>query len=240
MIGPQGGAPVPPLNLVGDYAGGALYLAFGVVCAVMAARASGEGQVVDAAMVDGTANLLTVFHGLRQMGELVSGRGMNLLDGGAPQYGTYRTRDGGYVAVGAVESRFYANLLAGLELDPATLPVREDRSNWPELRARIGARFLTRPRDEWARHFEGRDACVSPVLSLEEAGGHPHNAARRMLLAVDGVEHPHPAPRLSRTPGAVCRTAPRRGEHTAEVLRAWGFDEGEITAGLNEGVFAAS
>jgi alpha-methylacyl-CoA racemase len=239
MIGPPGGAPVPPLNLLGDYGGGALYLAFGVLCAVLEARISCKGQVVDAAMVDGVTSLLTIFHGFRQSGQLQPTRGSNVLDGGAPYYTVYQTRDGRHLAVGAVEPRFYDALLERLGLDARDLPAQNDRSRWPELRARIGERFLTRTRDEWVEHFAGHDVCVSPVLSIDEAAAHPHNNARQTLVEHDGVAHPLPAPRLSRTPGAIHRGPPERGEHTIEALRDWGFDTEEIAAGLRDGVLGA-
>ncbi len=221
-IGPPGGAPVPPLNLLGDYGGGGVYLAFGLMAAVYEAGCSGKGQVVDCAMVDGVSSLLTVFHAFRQLGQLDPQRGSNVLDGGAPFYGCYATRDDKYVAVGAIETRFYDEMLSVLGLDPATLPDRNDRANWPELRTRFEAIFVTKSRDEWATVFEGSDACFSPVLTLDEAGGHPHNRARSLLIEVEGVEQPQPAPRFSRTSGKIARLAPARGAHTAEVMRDWG------------------
>lgn len=226
-IGPPGGAPVPPLNLLGDYGGGGVYLAFGLMAAVYEAGCSGKGQVVDCAMVDGVSSLLTVFHAFRQLGQLDPQRGSNVLDGGAPFYGCYATRDDKYVAVGAIETRFYDEMLSVLGLDPATLPDRNDRANWPELRTRFEAIFVTKSRDEWATVFEGSDACFSPVLTLDEAGGHPHNRARSLLIEVEGVEQPQPAPRFSRTSGKIARLAPARGAHTAEVMRDWGVDSVE-------------
>jgi alpha-methylacyl-CoA racemase len=240
MIGPVGGAPVPPLNLVGDYGGGALYLAFGIACAVIESRRSGQGQVVDAAMVDGVTSLLTVFHAFRQMGTLVPARGSNGLDGGAPYYTTYATRDGRYMAVGAIEPRFYANLLAGLDLDPAILPPQNRREAWPELRRQFAMRFATRRRDDWEVHFADRDACVTPVLTLGESVQHPHTRARDSLVKVDGVEHPAAFPRLSRTPGRIARRPAHRGEHTVEALRDWGFSADEIEAALRAGVLEES
>lgn len=225
-IGPAGGPPVPPLNLLGDYGGGGVYLAFGLLAAVHEARGSGQGQVVDCAMVDGVSSLLTVFHAFRQLGQLDPRRGANVLDGGAPYYGCYATRDGKYVAVGAIEARFYDQMLSVLGLDPATLPDRNDRAHWPGLRARFEAIFATRTRDEWAAAFGGTDACFSPVLTLDEAGGHPQNRARSLLVEVEDVEQPQPAPRFSRTPGGIARLAPARGAHTAEVLRDWGVAQG--------------
>jgi alpha-methylacyl-CoA racemase len=237
LIGPPGGAPVPPLNLLGDYGGGALYLAFGVVCAVLEARSSNKGQIVDAAMVDGVTSLMTVFHAMRQIGQLAPERGSNVLDGGAPYYGTYQTRDGRYVAVGAIEPRFYATLLERLGFDPATTPAQNDRSRWADLRAQIAARFLERTCEEWIEHFGDHEACFSPILSIDEVASHPHNAARQVFTNVEGVLHPRPTPRLSRTPGEICRRAPRQAEHTVEALRDWGFKDDEIAAGLGAGVF---
>ncbi len=233
LIGPAGGAPVPPLNLVGDYGGGAAYLAFGILAAVFEARQSGKGQVVDAAMVDGVNSLLTVFHAMRQAGQLQPERGANILDGGAPYYTTYPARDGRYVAVGAIEPRFYRILVERLGLDGASLPDRDDRANWPELRTRFAEQFLTRTRDEWAQHFDDcPDACFSPVLTLAEAGDHPHNKERQIFTELDGVTHPRPAPRFSRTPGEVRVRAPYQAEHTVEILTEWGFAPEEIEKGL--------
>ena len=240
MIGPRGGPPTPPLNLVGDYGGGALYLAFGVMCALHEASVSGKGQVVDAAMVDGVTSLLTVFHGLRQAGKLDPRRGMNALDGGAPYYTTYETRDGKYVAVGAIEPRFYAILIERLGLDAAALPSQDDRLRWPELRAAFAKRFQQQTRDEWVTVFNGSDACLSPVISIEEAGCQPHNASRRVLVNFGGIEHPAPAPRLSRTPGQLRRAPVSVGGDTIEALQDWGISLEDITVGLSDGVFATS
>jgi alpha-methylacyl-CoA racemase len=226
MIGGPG-APAVPLNLLGDYAGGALYLAFGIVCAVLEAQRSGKGQVVDAAMIDGVNALLTVFHGFRQSGALAP-RGENILDGGAPWYRCYRTSDGGFMAVGAIEPKFYAILLDRLGLDPASLPKQHDRAGWPTLAARFAERFAARSRADWEAVFDGTDACVSPVLTLDEAGRHPHVVARGMVATIDGIEHPQPAPRLSRTPGAVRWNDPKAGADTEAVLREHGFSDSEI------------
>lgn len=231
-------APVPPLNLIGDLGGGALYLAFGVMCALHSARASGRGQVVDAAMIDGIASLLTVSHGRRQFGGHVPERGQNILDGGAPFYTTYRTSDGRFMAVGAIEARFYKEMLAGLDLEAAALPRRGDRSNWPRLRAIFACRFAEKTRDEWDAVFAARDACVSPVLELDEAGAHPHNAARGMLVTREGVENPAPAPRLSGTPAGLRLPPVAPGQHTAEALADWGIPGQAIEAGLACGYMA--
>ncbi|GAA5061996.1 alpha-methylacyl-CoA racemase [Thermocatellispora tengchongensis] len=219
-IGPPDGRPVPPLNLVGDYGGGSMMLLTGVLAALWERGRSGEGQVIDCAMVDGVSVLGQVLWALTGVGQWQTRRGANLLDGGAPFYDTYRCRDGRYVAVGALEPRFYSALLAGLGLDPADLPGQMDREGWPTLRARFAATFRTQPRDHWARVFAGTDACVTPVLTLEEVAAHPHIAARRTIIEVDGVPQPAPAPRFSRTPPAPPRSLPD-GAGTESVLTDW-------------------
>ncbi len=221
-IGEKGRPPVPPLNLAADLGGGAMYLAVGVLAALIEARSSGHGQVVDAAMVDGLANLMSAFSAFRQMGDWTDDRGENIVDGGAPFYGTYETRDGRYVAVGAMEARFYAALLEGLGLDAAQLPPQNDRSSWPSVHERFAAVFRTRTRDEWVAVMQGRDACFSPVLDLDEAPLNPHLQGRGVFSDFDGVQHPSPAPRFSRTPGGLRRPAPAPGQHGAEVLADWG------------------
>lgn len=235
-IGPADGPPTPPLNLIGDYGGGALYLAFGIMCAIFEAKASGRGQVIDAAMVDGVTSLMTITHAMRQLGRMTLQRGTNDLDGGAPYYTTYETKDGRYMAVGAIEARFYAELLAGLGIDRTTLPAQHDRARWPEMKARFAQVFATRTRAEWVACFEKREACVSPVLDLDEVPQHPHNAAREALVRHGGALHPKPAPRLSRTPGALSRPPPERGAHTREVLTEWGVPCDDVTAALRSGV----
>ncbi len=240
LIGPAEGEPVLPLNLLGDYAGGAAYLAFGIMCAVFEVNRSGQGQVIDGAIVDGVASLLTMFHAMRQSGELAPGRGNNLLDGGAPFYTTYPTKDGLHVAVGALETHFYAAFVVGLGLESAALPDRGDRSNWPALRARFAARFAERTRSEWTEHFAVHpDACVSPVLELAEAPNFLHNKLRGMMTSMAGVEHPLPAPRLSRTPGEIISGPPHPGEHTVAILLALGVEPAAIEEGLELGYFLA-
>ncbi|MFF8828541.1 CaiB/BaiF CoA transferase family protein [Streptomyces sp. NPDC015131] len=222
-VGPVGGPPVPPVNLLGDFAGGGLYLAVGVLAALHERRASGRGQVVDAAITDGTASLLGMLLGMAEAGEWQHGRGGNLLDGGAPYYTVYACADGGHVAVGALEDRFYAALLDGLGLDPDAVPDRSVRAQWPALRALFAARFATRTRDAWAAAFDGTEACVSPVLSVAEAAGHPHHRARGTYLRTGAGTEPAPAPRFGRTPAAVPPPAPRPGEHTRAVLAECGW-----------------
>jgi alpha-methylacyl-CoA racemase len=202
-FGRPGEAPVPPINMVGDFGGGGMLMAFGVVCALLEAKSSGEGQVVDAAMVDGVALLSQMTLALTAMGAWGPDRGGNLLDGGAPFYDTYACADGEYVAVGALEPQFYAALLDGLGLDPAGLPDQQDRAGWPVLRRAFTEAFASRGRDEWAERFAGSDACVTPVLSFEEAAEHPHLEARGTYVRRDGVLQAAPAPRFSRTPAAL-------------------------------------
>ncbi|WP_165985764.1 CaiB/BaiF CoA-transferase family protein [Streptomyces sp. YIM 98790] len=222
LTGRPGGPPAIPANLLGDYAGGSLYLAVGVLAALHHARATGTGQVVDAAVVDGTAHLTSMLHGMLAAGAWQDRRGANLLDGGVPFYDTYAASDGGYLAVGPLEPRFWAEFtrILGLEGDLAD---RDDPARWPALRAAIAARFATRPRDEWARLFQDSDACVAPVLSLREAPGHPHLAARATFAEHAGTVQPAPAPRFSATPGRLRRAPALPGADAAEVARDWGL-----------------
>ncbi|HKT98497.1 MAG TPA: CaiB/BaiF CoA-transferase family protein [Paraburkholderia sp.] len=222
------GAPVPPLNLVGDYGGGGMLLALGVVAALLNVQRGGEGQVVDAAMIEGAAQLGSVIWGLLGSGLWREERGSNLLDGGTPWYDSYRTRDGGYMSVGAVEERFYAQLLDKLGLAGEDLPKQHDRHGWPILRERFEAVFLTRTRDEWCAIFEGSDACVAPVLGFSEAPHHPQHRARGSFVESGGVVQPAPAPRFSATPSKLSAPAPARGEGGHDALRAWGFDEAAV------------
>jgi alpha-methylacyl-CoA racemase len=237
-FGKAGGPPVPPLNIVGDFGGGGLLLAYGIACALVEASRSGKGQVVDAAMVDGTAMLMAPFYAARQIGFWSDERGTNMLDTGAPFYDTYECSDGGYVAVGAIEPQFYAELLDGLGLDASALPDRDNRDRWEDLRAVFTKCFRGKTRDEWAKTFADRDACVAPILSLAEAPEHPHNVARSTFVEVDGVVHPAPAPRFDRTPGELAVKACYAGEHTDVVLSELGFDEAEI-ADLRSGAVVA-
>jgi alpha-methylacyl-CoA racemase len=208
--------PTPPLNLLGDFGGGGVFLALGALAALISARSTGRGQVVDAAIVDGTAVLTTMIHGMLDGGSWVDRRGVNLLDTGAPFYDVYRCADGQFVAVGALEEQFYAALVAGLGLDAATLPDRTDPRQWPALRDRFTEAFASRTRVEWWAVFEGTDACVAPVWSLVEATQDPHNRERGVFVEVDGVVQPAVAPRFSATPGTVGRV-PAVGEHSEEI-----------------------
>lgn len=227
-FGREGSKPTPPINLVGDFGGGGMLLAFGVVCAVLEARSSGHGQVVDAAMVDGSALLMTMLWGLRAMGAWDERMGVNVLDSGAPFYDTYETADGRFVALGALEPQFYAELLARTGLDAEDLPAQMDRDGWPRLRARFTEVFKTKTRDEWCEILEGTDACFAPVLPMSEAARHPHVQARRTIVEDFGVQQPAPAPRFSRTPGAIQGPPAWPGEHTDDALRDWGFSTEDV------------
>ncbi|MFC4003575.1 CaiB/BaiF CoA transferase family protein [Prauserella oleivorans] len=220
-VGRQDEAPVPPLNLVGDFGGGSMLLLTGVLSALWERERSGEGQVVDAAMVDGASVLAQMVWALRGVGAWSTERAANLLDGGAPFYDTYVCADGRYVAVGALEPQFYAALLDGLGLDPAELPDQNDRSGWPVLRARLTQVFASRTRDEWAKVFADTDACVTPVLTFDEVADHPHVAARQTLIEIDGVVQPAPSPRFSRTAPDTPAGPPKPGSGNDEVLRDW-------------------
>jgi alpha-methylacyl-CoA racemase len=235
-IGRVGDAPVPPLNLVGDFGGGGLLLAFGIVSALVEAKSSGRGQVVDAAMVEGASLLTTMFWGMRAADRWRERRGENVLDGGAPWYECYETKDGKHVAVGAIEAKFYAQLLELLELDANELPAQHDRGGWPTLRERFVQMFKRKTRDEWVRVFEGSDACFAPVLSFDEATRHPHNVAREMHVKVGDVVQPAPAPKFSRTPGEIRGAPPERGAGGRSALLDWGFSGNEIELLRRQGV----
>jgi alpha-methylacyl-CoA racemase len=235
-IGVPGLPPVPPLNLVADLGGGAMYLAVGVLAAAMEARSSGQGQVVDAAMIDGVVNLMSAFQAMRQLGTWTGERAGNIVDGGAPYYGTYETRDGKYVAIGAMEPQFYAALLDVLGLSAEALPPQNERQAWPQMRQRFADIFRTRSRAEWVEAAQGRDACLAPVLSIDEAPHHPQMRERKAFTAFDEVLHPSPAPRFSRTPGALRRAAPAAGQHSSDVLADWGLSSSDIDSLLRSGV----
>lgn len=228
LVGREEGAPVPPASFLGDFAGGGMLLVIGILSALFEAESSQMGQVVDAAMVDGAALLTAAIHGMRAGGYWGDRRGTNLLDTGAPFYDVYETADGQHVAVGACEPEFYAELIKVLELDSASLPPQLDRAGWPELRRQFADAFAMRTRDEWAELFEGTDACVAPVLGLGEVPTHAHNQARHTFVEVDGVVQPAPAPRFSRTPGAISRGPRSPGSDTDRVLTDLGISEDRI------------
>ena len=228
-LGRAGGPPQFPANLLGDFGGGGMLLAYGICAALVERATSGRGQVVDAAIVDGAASLLAMPLMFLAQGGWRDERGVNLLDGGVPWYDVYETADGKWMAVGALEPQFYAALLAGLGL--TDVPARDDPQNWPELRALFSARFKDRTRDEWAAAFAGTDACVEPVLSMHEAAADPHLTARETYVVRDGVTQPSPAPRFSRTPGRLSEPPPVPGQHTTEALTEWGLaDAADLVA----------
>ena len=228
-IGRKGEAPVPPLNLVGDFGGGGMFLAFGVVAAMLEATRSGKGQIVDAAMVDGAAYLMAMMYGFRSAGQWQDERGVNMLDTGAPWYEVYETADGRWLALGSIEARFYQELLHGLGLAADTeLPKQHDRKRWPELRSRFAGIIKSKSRDAWVDVFAGTDACVTPVLSLDEVARDPHMAARATLQMVDGVTAPQPAPRFSRTKPIAGGQAQEAGTDSQAVLAEFGFSSAEI------------
>ncbi len=227
-IGPQGGKPVPPLNLVGDFGGGALFLIMGTLAALIERQHSGMGQIVDAAMVDGAASLMTMFYEFKSLGVWEQERGANLLDGGAPFYDSYQTADQRWMAVAALEPQFFVELLDVLCVDAFAATDQYDRESWPALRALLTEAFLTRTVAEWTERFADRDACVWPVLSMDEAPSHPFNAARKVFTDVSGAPQPSPAPRFSRTQNAQPRPAPIPGTDTDSVLTGIGFDPNRI------------
>ena len=239
-IGRRGAPPTPPLNLVGDFGGGALYLALGVVAALYEARESGKGQTVDAAMIDGAASLMTSAYALRAAGVSDAPRGENILDSGAHYYDVYETSDGRYVSVAPVEPKFYAELLERIGLDHGDAPHSTDRTDWPESKARLAALFRTRTRDEWRAILEGTDACFAPVLGMDEAHRHPHNAERGTFVERDGIVQPNAAPRFSRTPGGIRCSPPAPGSGTRSVLADWGFGAEEIDDLAARGVIGSA
>lgn len=236
-IGRKGQPPTPPLNLVGDFGGGGMLLAFGIACALVERASSGKGQVIDAAMVDGAAALMAMFFGMQASGQL-SERGTNLLDTGSHFYDAYETADGRYVAVGSIEPQFYAELVRLSGLDGEALPHQMDRAKWPEMKQRLAAIFKTKTRDEWCEIMEGTDVCFAPVLTLEEAPKHPHNVARGTFIEVGGFTQQAPAPRFSRTPPGTPSAAPYPGEHTDAVLAEFGFTDEEVAALRAKGAVA--
>ena len=244
-LGRAGEQPTPPINLVGDFGGGGMLMAFGIVCALLEAQRSGRGQVVDAAMVDGAATLMSMMWAFQAMGIWSEERGTNMLDTGAHFYDTYECSDGGYVSIGSIEPQFYAELvrLTGLDGGDAAggepLPHQMDKARWDEMRERLAAIFRTRTRDEWCAVMEGTDVCFAPVLTMSEALEHPHNVERGTFMEVAGIPQPAPAPRFSRTPGTVQRPPAHVGQHTDEVLSDWlGADAARIAELRNGGAIA--
>lgn len=227
-IGNAGNKPVPPLNLVGDFGGGALYLAFGVVCGLLEASSSGKGQIVDAAMTDGAASLMAMFYGMAASGFWQDRRGVNMLDSGAHFYDTYETKDGKWISLGSIEPQFYREMLQKTGIDDPALEAQMDRNAWPTLKQKVAAVIRTKTRDEWDRIMLGSDVCYAPVLSLSEAPRHPHNVARDTFIEIDGIVQPAPAPRFSRTVPNV--QGPPQSADSRETLAAWSFSSEEIEA----------
>ena len=231
----EAGRPVPPLNLVGDYAGGSLMLVFGLMAALVRSKTSGKGDVIDAAMTDGSAAIMSLIHSLRASGIWQDRREANLIDGGAPFYRCYETSDGGFMAVGAIEPQFFAELLRGLEADASWAEKQYDQSAWPEMEAAFADRFRTRTREDWTARFEATDACVSPVLDMAEAPHHPHNRTRGTFRELDGYFQPAPAPRFSGGESEIRRGAFFQGEDTMSILTEAGFDETRIAEMMDAG-----
>lgn len=229
-IGRQGEPPVPPLNLVGDFGGGGMFLAFGIMCGVYEARNSGQGQVVDAAMVDGAASLMNMFLGLYAAGGWSNEKGTNLLDGGAHFYDTYETSDQKWISIGSIEPQFYALLLKHAEIEDPDFLNQMDMTKWPELKEKTATLFKTKTRKEWCDIMEGTDICFAPVLNFDEAFNHPHNVERKTFVTVDDVIQAAPAPRFSRTKPEIQGPPPSPGEHNEQALKDWGFSEDEIEA----------
>ena len=232
--------PVPPLNLVGDFGGGALYLAFGLLAGVIHARATGEGQVIDCAMSDGAASLMAMFYGFKASGMWGGGRRENLLDGGAHFYDTYPCKDGRWVSIGSIEPQFNALLLEKTGITDPAFQQQMNRGEWDNLRAKLAEVIATKTRDEWTEIMGGTDVCFAPVLDMDEAPLHPHNAARKTFIEVSGVVQPAPAPRFSATPGAVQGPPPAIGAHDQEALSEWGFSDQAIAALRQSGAIAGS
>jgi len=237
-FGREGQAPVPPINLVGDFGGGGMFLAFGMVCAILEAKSSGKGQVVDAAMVDGAATLMAFIHGFRAMGVWNDDRGTNMLDTGSHFYDVYECSDGTYVSIGSIEPQFYAELWETLGLDDAKWDRQMSRNDWPALKEDLAAIFRTRTRDEWCTLMEHTDICFAPVLNVSEAPHHPHNVARGTFVDYEGVTQPRPAPRFSRTDSTIQRPPAHAGQHTDEVLAELGYATEEISSLREQGAVA--
>lgn len=237
-VGPADDVPAPPLNLVGDFGGGGMLLAMGLLAGYIEAQRSGKGQVVDAAMVDGTATLMAMFFGMRAGGLWSDKRSDNLLDGGAPWYRAYRTSDGKFVSIAAIEPKFYRQLISLLELDAQNLPPQYDKARWPELAEIFQRTFASRTQAEWCALLEGTDACFAPVLELDEIASHPHMAERQTIITRDDVPQPAPSPRFSRTPGEIQCEPSAPGQHTVEALSDWGIPGAQIDALLEAGIIS--
>lgn len=237
-IGRKGGRPVPPLNLIGDFGGGGMLLAFGLVCGLLEAQRTGKGQVVDAAMVEGSAALMAMFFSMLDMGMFSEERGTNLLDTGAHFYDAYETKDGKYISVGSIEPQFYAELVQKAGLDPKRFAPQMDFSKWPEFKEELIRVFKTKTRDEWCAMMEGSDVCFAPVLSIVEAPNHPHNQARGTFVKIDGLLQPAPAPRFDRTVPEIRHGSHSPGQDTDSVLADYGFTQDEISALKGKGVVA--
>ena len=223
-----GDKPIPPLNLVGDFGGGALYLAFGILAGVIHARASGQGQVIDCAMSDGAASLMAMFYGFKASGMWTDNRRDNMLDGGAHFYDTYQCSDGKWVSIGSIEPQFYALLLEKTSITDPAFQQQMNRAEWPALKAKLAAVIRTKTRDQWCEIMDATDVCFAPVLDLNETASHPHNAARKTFVELDGVVQPAPAPRFSATPGAIQAPPPAIGAHNDEAFADWGFAKADI------------
>jgi alpha-methylacyl-CoA racemase len=237
-FGREGGKPTPPINLVGDFGGGGMFMAFGIVCGVLEARASGKGQVIDVAMVDGSATLMSMMWGLKKIGFWDEQLGQNVLDTGAPFYDTYETADGKFISLGSLEPQFYAELIQRIGWEGEELPFQMDRTGWGTLREKFTALFKTKTRDEWDKILLGTDACYAPVLTMSEAADDPHMKARNTIINRGGVDQPAPAPRFSRTAGEIERDAPWPGQHTDEALTDWGFSDGDVAKLRESGAVA--
>lgn len=229
-IGRAGEPPVPPLNLVGDFGGGGMMLALGIVSGILEAQKSGKGQVVDAAMTDGSAALMGIIFGMKQSGFWGTEKGGNMLDGGAHFYDSYECSDGKYISIGSIEPQFYALLLEKTGIDDPAFQNQMDKSCWPDLKAKVNTVFLTKSRDEWCEIMEGSDVCFAPILDMDEAPEHPHNKARNTFIEIDGVTQHAPTPRFSRTASDTPVGPPKAGEHTDEILAGWGFSDDEMSA----------
>jgi alpha-methylacyl-CoA racemase len=239
-IGEAGGPPVPPLNLVGDFGGGALYLAMGVLAGIISARSNGKGQVIDCSMVEGSASLMMMMYGALASGAWTEERGHNRTDGGAHYYRVYETKDGEYVSVGAIEPQFYALLLQHTGLEGETLPEQTDRADWPGMQQRLARIFKEKTRSEWTEIMQQTDICFAPVLRMSEALSHPHNVHRESFVEIDGIAQPAPAPRFLGTPTRVQRPPARVGEHTEAILKDWGFSADEIADLHRSGAVASA